>query len=312
MVFHRAADSPRPPRLQSKSHLFPAVPTAEEVSRACAATNASIAASQTHLASLMSARERVGDIRLTHPFDLSAFGVLGFRGLLMNHPLFDEFRRVNQARIQQANSMATVYSSVCSSDYQFLVNLRRADCDPVPTFSVVFGRRLLQHERDMKLVGQYMSVYDLWRRFCGAVDQYNVMTHVREEWGTPQATGPTRWRKELGLAPDVPMHRDGATKEGVCFDNRNLFVKDPIKSHQQFVRRLRWTDPEKIVFYRKLRAFGKNFHRIAECLPMRSTKEVVDFYYMNRFAPYMLQVMSSPRFAQKARRNYATPHSNDE
>jgi hypothetical protein len=68
-----------------------------------------------------------------------------------------------------------------------------------------------------------------------------------------------------------------------CFCDLNGFVEDPRQAHTEYRERLCWTEEERTVFVEKWRAHPKDFMEFKNALPEKSHKNVIEFYYLNRF-----------------------------
>ena len=64
----------------------------------------------------------------------------------------------------------------------------------------------------------------------------------------------------------------------------NRFVEDPKREHDEFRARLHWSNDERQTFVEVYRKNPKDFRKIADALPEKTHKDVIEFYYLNRYA----------------------------
>ena len=83
-------------------------------------------------------------------------------------------------------------------------------------------------------------------------------------------------------ANDLPMYLSQTEKETMLYYDENMLVEDPVAEHEAFKRRLTWTEEEKQIFYEKYAQHPKEFKKIAAALPLKSTKDVIEYYSINR------------------------------
>ena len=84
-------------------------------------------------------------------------------------------------------------------------------------------------------------------------------------------------------APDQPQLMTRIRREAMCYYNTNGFVEDPEAEHRKFKNRISWSDEEKQIFVEKYVQHPKKFGIIAAALPLKSVKDVIEFYYINRY-----------------------------
>jgi hypothetical protein len=83
------------------------------------------------------------------------------------------------------------------------------------------------------------------------------------------------------FAMDQPMLLSKAQQMAGCYYDMNGFVPDPQAEFDEYRARISWSDEEKRKFIVKYSQYGKNFHLIASSLPLKSVKDVIEFYWLN-------------------------------
>jgi hypothetical protein len=241
---------------------------------------------------------------VSKPFDHNGLGVLSWRGLLIDHRLIDSFRQQNSAIVRKANLHALVPSHVHLSQHDFFrncmaeISAQAKDC--IIMFSVYFARQIFIHQRLLQLANRYSLLSLRWHSICVCIDCLNLQTHTLPNiWGSEQPFSPTMDSAALEYSEDVPMIKDPELAQALCFDNQNMFVEDPEMEHTQFVRRTKWDPHELAIFHEQFLVHSKDFRKIAEALPLRSTSDVAELYYLRRFSPEMMKIISIPRKRHK-------------
>jgi hypothetical protein len=128
------------------------------------------------------------------------------------------------------------------------------------------------------LAERYALAWELWIRYCTAVDRFNVQFHCTPNiWGVEQRIRLTRRHQQMCFADDVEQICDPLLR--IIYNDQNLEVKD--LTHRTFV----WTKDEETLFYQKSILHGKNFRKFVCFFPGKSVKDLVEFYYLRKFCP---------------------------
>jgi hypothetical protein len=163
---------------------------------------------------------------------------------------------------------------------------------PLALTSAVWRAALL-HEHRSALVGHYVSLREKWRtELCPAVDSYNLRGRgARVEWGEEQLRQPTvpfegpsavAW-----TAPDVAQRFSFEPDERVFGGDAGL-VEDPVAEHAAFMRRIAWSAEEREEFVRVFWDAPHQFAKVAQAFPGKCTKDIVEMYYLSKWAEPML------------------------
>ena len=121
-----------------------------------------------------------------------------------------------------------------------------------------------------------------------------LKTAKRPRIHTGLGVSPSHLRDKLHLTEDEAIERavhavklarsfvDDVEFYTYAFYNMNGFVEDPVKAHNDYRKRLVWTDTEKQIFLDKYRLHPREFRKIAAGLPNKSVKDCIEFYYVHR------------------------------
>jgi hypothetical protein len=85
------------------------------------------------------------------------------------------------------------------------------------------------------------------------------------------------------VADDQPM-LPRLIRRGMKYFDTNGFAARPEEEHILFKKRVVWTQKERDKFVERYTQHPKRFRMIARELPDKTVKDVIEFYYLNRFA----------------------------
>jgi hypothetical protein len=102
------------------------------------------------------------------------------------------------------------------------------------------------------------------------------------------------------VAGDQPM-LTGPRRRAAVYCDTNGFVADPVDAQARFKRRVVWTQKERGRFVERYTLHPKMFRLIAKELPDKSVKDVIEFYYLNRFALSLKEKETSAKRRGKAK-----------
>ncbi|KAJ1483734.1 hypothetical protein T484DRAFT_2564848 [Baffinella frigidus] len=115
-----------------------------------------------------------------------------------------------------------------------------------------------------------------------------------------------------GLAPVPEMLLTQEERRSTVFRSKNAMVEDPVDEELSRSMVNVWSEEEKQVFMEKLVDFSvrperegvkKNFYAISHFLPNKTTRDCVQFYYMNKKTKYFKQMYK--KFELKHRKSYS-------
>jgi hypothetical protein len=155
-------------------------------------------------------------------------------------------------------------------------------------YTAQFTKEEIYYEKQCALADQFRRQHEQWTESCHRLDEYSARMHVlSDDWPSDFPKGRTRSDNaadlEKWLAPDQPMFVsliDAMPSSGL---DKCGFVEDPAVEHDDFKNRLTWTDEEQNKFVSKYTQHPRKFRLISESLPLKSVKDVIEFYYVNRY-----------------------------
>jgi hypothetical protein len=143
-------------------------------------------------------------------------------------------------------------------------------------------------EKQIALAHQFCQYHEHWTEMCDRVDEYSTRVRILpDKWppefpkGRTKSDNPEDLRK--WMAPDQPMYMCRSSAMAGCGLDGCGLVDDPVLEHEEFRGRLTWSEEEQKKFLSKYTQHPKKFRLIAESLPLKSVKDVIEFYYVNRY-----------------------------
>ena len=159
--------------------------------------------------------------------------------------------------------------------------------DVLPIFSIQFLEKLQLTNYKKKLAEKYVQKKEMWKHPNELIDEYGDRVDIKSEnWPPEFVTDIPKIDDAMRLkwcAHDEEMILSEKQKKANCFYDMNGFVKNPVAAHNEYRSRLCWTDEEKNIFIEKYRQHPKNFRKIADALPEKTHKDVIEFYYLKRY-----------------------------
>lgn len=218
------------------------------------------------------------------------FQIAQYRGLIFSRNLMNDFKGVNRARIAQSHTKYMVESAPIL-DYvedlpQYKKNIEtQSDFLPV-IFNSIFWRKSIVREQKMLYAEHYKRLMEIWKQQVNpAVDSINLKYHIdmRNVWGDEQQQEPTvpfeGPEATANVAPDVEQRLRIELPAYNNYVDNNMFVEDPVRAHEDFKRRIRWTDEEKERFLQLFWMHPHKFSKIAESFPNKTGKDMIEMYY---------------------------------
>jgi hypothetical protein len=236
------------------------------------------------------------------PGKRSAKGIHEYRGLVIeDHMIYDVIQE-NKQKSQEAEMDALVnpsenqkfeakhalpkyrhivdfpqYNSMIKTEQELLV----------PLFAVRFAEKEILIEKEEELTEQYNELVEEFKEREQIINEYNVRTSVKSDKWPPEFyftkddlddAARLKW-----AAQDIPMILSRSEQIDRCYYDTNSFVQDPKKEFDNYRARLSWTEDEKHIFVERYRQYPKEFEKIAEALPEKTIKDIIEFYYTNRY-----------------------------
>lgn len=282
---------------------FPSLPTKQEVLSEKNEIEAEIQRAKAELASLKYERNSLSHpSRTLIPGKRSANGIHEYRGLVIEDHAISDVIQENKQKSQEAQIDALVKpSDKEKSDVKHILPKFRHIVDLpeykktienekdilVPLFATRFAEKEILMEKEEELTEQYNEFTEEFKKREKIIDEYNARTGEKSENWPPEFyferpdlddQARLKW-----AAQDIPMILSKSEQIDRCYYDTNSYVRDPKKEFDQYRTRLAWTEEEKHTFVEKYRQHPKDFEKIAEALPQKTIKEVIEFYYLNRY-----------------------------
>lgn len=223
-------------------------------------------------------------------------GVKEYHNILLSDPLIESVISSNKEKKKESES--SVFTQKLSPDATFksisdlpLYKTTIQDIQEIvaPVFAAHFRSRELIKQKQEDLAKWYVDSLQNNKYLQKKVDDYNDRVYsVSENWPPEFPKGKTTKpddEEELlkWTAKDQPMLMTKTRLMTNCYYNTNGFVPDPVSAHEEFKNRISWSEDEKQKFVSKYMQHPKKFRLIADSLPLKSVKDVIEFYYVNRY-----------------------------
>jgi len=220
-------------------------------------------------------------------------GVVEFHGMFVPHPVIDQLIEENKRRIKSSEAKGSIQSArteeMAPTFYHHVSQVVRRVDGVEAVYASIFERRRVIAQREADLAGRYCEIASIWNECCIAIDCLNILTQGEDDstvWGPEQKMTPTKPYSGRAVtqdcAWDVPMLLDPVDRQAYCFNNTSALVKDPTREHRVLGHGASWTPEEQKIFVDKFLLHPKKFRYIAQCLPNRTVKDVVEYYYLTK------------------------------
>jgi hypothetical protein len=270
---------------------FPGMPTGKEIQDVKAEVEQEISRYRADLSSFQ--HERNSFERRARPLippDASK-GMHEYRGLLIMDTTVDAVMSENRARKAQSLQadmevgMPPFHNLTDLPFFKQMITKQRQNV--VPMLVSEYTARVMMEERKIELASQYLQRAESWKHARSVISEYSARTVEKSEsWPQEFPKDPQKVDDAARLrwvAPDQEMFMTDRNRLDGCFFDMNGFVDDPQSEHDEYRDRLVWSEEERQVFIEKYRQHPKDFRKIRAALPDKSYKEVIEFYYLNKF-----------------------------
>ena len=275
---------------------FPSIPTRQEVQSIKGELENDIQRLRADLTSLIYERGVYNHSSRPLIPDSSSNGIHEYKGIVITDQIIDSIINENRQKSEESEKENFLDSINFKSSQNhslprfnhlidlplFQESIKTHEEILTPLFSIEYGEKDLIYEKENELAEEYHQYNEQWEQQKLFIDEYNQRTdHKFEEW--PPEFNFDRPNIEKKPTIDTPMILTLKDKKNkIYYDNNNL-IQDPIQSFNDFKSRVTWTEEEKVIFLEKYRQYPKEFSKITESLPEKSIKDVIEFYYLNRY-----------------------------
>ncbi|KAI8910977.1 hypothetical protein EDD86DRAFT_246323 [Gorgonomyces haynaldii] len=232
-----------------------------------------------------------------------------------NRKLSKDFDQLNQKRVTDLYQLGTP-NEVPQSPQEPEVLLESQPVDAVVASAL--RKRILtdiavQDYLDAELTEQYTKLHTSWLRRAKQLDdkvsQRLAETISQMDESTPrsrrgrQESAPQELDWDLSASMDQGQEsrmRERSAREPPMdfykpqiFHDNNHYVADPAKELADFneAMRMKWSEAEQDEFKRNLILFDKNFDKISEMLPSKSTTDCVYYFYREKVNLHFKQIL---------------------
>lgn len=218
--------------------------------------------------------------------------VQNYHGFLIPHNPIEVLRRENSGYIQKSHSnniiqaKNTKYLHIAQlPEYQNEMNTQENYLNPM--LRVVLEEKTLLRTKKVQLAWEYKQRNAPWNELNNYISVYNHESHGSIDLWPPEfALNKLKTTDKSILlplcAPDQPMLLSDSDKQAELYYDENSFVENPEYEHLMYKKRITWTESEKQIFLDKYAQHPRQFKKIAAALPLKSVKDVIEYYYINR------------------------------
>lgn len=269
---------------------FPTMPNSQELLAHIKATEEEIVLEKRKLKDLIiSTRPKVvefGSVDSVGP----EVGLRNCSGVLVGKKSLDSIIKANKAKVQQSHDKNLLHDEITSKykrvgDYPFYFSDNSQFLAPM--LEHIADRKEREYEYNQKLCKEYIERRANWQKLSDNLNNYHKVLHASiDQWPPEFAVNRPKdndLEKILSVvAPDQIMYNDPEERESYLYFDENMLVEDPVLAHNQFKQRIVWTDQEKQIFMEKYALHPREFKKIANSLPGKTIKDVIEYYHNYR------------------------------
>ncbi|OHT05191.1 Myb-like DNA-binding domain containing protein [Tritrichomonas foetus] len=274
---------------------FPSLPSKSEIQEQKNAIDSQVLRYRAELSALQHQRNFYDHSSNSLVPTLSRNGVKEYHNLLLWDSIIDSVVADNMQKKKDSAKPALLQTE-CANQYKEIYELpqyHKSIEEGKELMAPIFAAHFKYHEhiRDKQesLMKEYLARDEHWKNHFHAIEEFsNRIDDVKNNWPHefPKA-GPTKAQNEEELlkwtAPDQPQLMTKLRMMTQCYYNMNGLVVDPEAAHNEFKNRISWSEDEKKKFITKYTQHPKKFALIAKALPLKTVKDVIEFYYVNRY-----------------------------
>jgi len=273
---------------------YPALPNQSEIIEIINSLDNEIDSLQSHIHSLIRERDlgaiTVPSISERDPIN----GIQNYFGFLMPQNCIKTIIEKNQKKAMETHQKNALscnnfrngqYFNHISHHYMFSFKDKDNNTFDTMMRTISNSRRELR-SKAVSLAHEYKKRRTLWNNFSDNLRYYQKEQHETVEVFPPEFVKTVRRigdRMNTQLwAPDQPMYLSEQERETYLLYDENCFVSDPLLEHYRFKDRVSWTESDKKLFIEKYAQHPRDFKKIANSIPSKTVKDVVEYYYINR------------------------------
>lgn len=271
--------------------IYPALPTASEIQLLIDAIDVEIEELHAKMKSLEDERT-LGMIEMP---DLNERGenvkILDFHNIIYTQSAAEAVIAASQSIAKQShekNKMPTQsdkYTHITQLPL-FMDEMQHEDSNTETMLHVLCQKVSKVDLKARQLSLEYAERRKMWEESNDLLDAYHKDIRASiDEWPPEFALSiikPTDHTATRFCGKDQIMYLDDEEKEAYLYYDENSYVEDPVKEHEIYKKRNPWSDTEKQIFLDKYYQHPRDFKKIAQALPLKTIKEVIEYYNIYR------------------------------
>ena len=289
VVQQNETDFETPPKIQAAP--FPLLPSKQEVEAVIQTLDDEIAREKNNLRELIIIHnEKAKSVQPLQKLE-NKKGIRNIFGNIVTQNTFDRVKQQNSMKLKETHQKNILKKEQIKGKYKRIGDLPLFFMDnsflQQPILNYLTHRKIEENKYNQKLANEYVKIRSDYDVYTESLSEYHKeYKRAVDEW-PPEFQYSILKPTELSevqpyCAPDVNQYKLEEEQECFMYYDENMLVEDPVKEHEMFKRRLTWTDDEKKIFYEKYGQHPREFKKIANALPGKSTKDVIEFYFLNR------------------------------
>ena len=217
--------------------------------------------------------------------------VQDYKGFVISHSMVDDVESVSRQRGAAARSKWRLdnvrHRYACLSHVPHMKTvLENQEVLVEPVYLVVRNWKSVVAEKAYSLTVEYLERRANWVKLCTALSEESKQARILLEQWPPEFAQCVQKTNEAAIkahvGPDEPMYLDPWEGQSYAFYDMNKFVADPVAEHNAYRKRLVWTEAEVKIFLERYAQHPREFKRISTGLPMKTVKDVIEFYNIHR------------------------------
>lgn len=215
-------------------------------------------------------------------------GVVNKFGNLLSSSPYDQIKKQNKEKIEKSKKGKTLH---VPEVFKRIGDLPHFFADNMEHDKEVLGHLISvkqkENEYHRALTDVYLEKREKWEPYSESLSKYHkTLRKAVDQWPPEFKLSILKSTNSSDITPycaqDVLQYKTEEDKQGYLYYDENNLVEDPVFEHEYFKRRIGWTEEEKKIFLEKYAQHPKEFKKIANAIPGKCTKDVIEYYFINR------------------------------